>query len=1151
MCYKDLGYGGFTLELFNRNFSPRTLKELNMAWPRTCGIRFKLISIFILIKVLPLIVLAWIAWNGILLLGQNVEDRVNKLSTDAGETINDISNMSVESSIRALDLKSRETIERLTTDTARKVAEFLYARDNDILLAASLEPSEDNYRKFLAPLNRNITEHQPWVLNESGDVWVPEDPENGQGHRVSARNPDNAKDFHSRPPDNIGIRTKKPLFLEMTYVDLKGNELIKITTSDLLPKTRKNIADKANTYCKAEGYFDELQKLKAGEVYVSEVIGPYLKSPIIGPYTKVRAEEKGIPFTPEKAGYAGKENPVGEKFKGLIRWASPVVKNGKIKGYVTLALDHTHLMEFTDHIVPTSERYTAISDASTGNYAFMWDYKDRNISHPRDYFIVGYDPETGQPAVPWLEAEMYDDFTQSNKTISRWMENATVFKNQSLQKKPSIELTDAGLLGLDCRFLNFAPQCDGWHNLTENGGSGSFVILWSGLWKLTTAAAIPYHTGIYSGKRGFGFITIGANVYEFHKAATETGEKIEGISSAFQKSLEDQNEETQRILRDSQAKTSRRISFSTLLMIILVIFIAIWMASTLTKKITNMIKGIKKFQGGDLDHRLTVDSSDEVGELATTFNEMSDDIQKLILDLRQAEEKYRGFFENATEGIFRTTIDGKLVNVNPAFAKLLGYDSPKELLSTVNDIGSQLYVDPKRRKQLIRELLKNGNVQDFEYEVRLPSGESRFLTSYCRLVTDQDGQIYLEGMSTDISERKLKEKAEIEKEAALSANKSKSEFLANMSHEIRTPLNAIMGMTEMLSESGLTDEQKKYVSLFKSAGESLLKLINEILDFSKIEAGQMAIHHAAFNLHDMLESLSSIMGMQARNKNLEFNSSINPDVPQWVKGDELRLKQILMNLLGNAVKFTDEGYVEVSVQASYKDERNVEVNFEIKDTGIGIDAGKISTVFDSFTQADSTATRQYGGTGLGLAISKRLAELMGGSIGVVSDHGEGSIFYVNIPFEVITPPKNIIQSSAEQHHKGSVDSSPKTILVVEDSRSNRLLLEHFLGSTEHRLIMAENGMEGLEIFKTTPGIDAILMDMQMPVMDGIRATEEIRRYEQENGLHPVMIIALTANAFEEDRKNSIEAGCDHYLSKPVKKADLINLLGEGIKTKEQ
>ncbi|WP_432735841.1 ATP-binding protein [Maridesulfovibrio sp. FT414] len=1115
-----------------------------MHQPRSIGIRCKLIAIFIVIKVLPLIALAWLAWSGIVLLGQNVAEKVTHLSDETGRSVTAISETAVASSIRALDLKSREAIERLTTDTARRVADFLYDRDNDVLLAATVEPSEDNYRRFLAPLTRYVTDHRPWVMNEAGTAWVPEKNPEKETDKLSARNPDNAKDFNSRPPDADMIRVRKPLFLEMTFVDLKGVERVKVTTSDILSPERRNVSDRVNTYCKAETYFTELKKLAPGEVYVSEVIGPYLRSPLIGPYTKVRAEQKGIAFEPEKAAYAGKENPVGKRFQGLVRWATPVFKDGKVIGYVTLALDHTHIMEFSDHIVPTEERYTAISDASTGNYAFIWDYKDRNISHPRDYFITGYDPETGLPAVPWLSVGMYDDFMSSGKNISEWEKTAPVFEDQSLKKKPAAELTDAGLLGLDCRYLNFAPQCDGWNNLTKDGGSGSFVILWSGLWKLTTAAAIPYHTGIYSGSRGFGFVTIGANVYEFHKDATMTGKQIEAMAVSFRESLEDQNVKTQELLRETQARSARELTGSTAGMIVAVILVAVWMASVLTRKITYIIKGMREFKSGNMDHRLKVESRDEFGQLAVSFNEMSDDIQKLIGNLRKAEEDFRGIFENATEGFFRTTFDGRMVSANPAFARLMGYESPQDMMERVTDIGAQLYADPACRQNLIRELEEKGVVRGYECEVKIPSGGTRFMNTYCRLVTDENGSRYMEGMITDVTERKLKEKAEIDRESALAANQAKSEFLANMSHEIRTPLNAILGMTEMLYESDLTEEQEKYVSLFRTAGEGLRRLIDEILDFSKIEAGQMVLFETPFNLPELMENVASIMGVQARSKGLEFESRVSGNTPELVRGDIMRLRQVLMNLLGNAVKFTEKGAVKVSLDTIFKDEENIRATFRVSDTGIGIEQGKISEIFESFTQADSSTTRRYGGTGLGLAISRRLVELMGGSIEVESRMGEGTSFAFTLPFEVCFRDDDS-RSGSSLEVGTLVDNRPKKILIVEDSKSNRMLLEHYLKKTGHMLVMAENGREGVDIYRESRDIDVILMDVQMPVMDGIDATRAIRAFERDEGVGPVQIVALTANAYADDEKKCFDAGCDNYLSKPVSKADLLALIGDG------
>ena len=1105
---------------------------------KSIGIRCKLITIFIVIKVLPLIVLAWVAWSGIDQLGRSVRDKVAALSEQTQQVIGEVGDLAVTSSIRALDLRSREAIERLTTDAARDVASFLYGRDDDIRLAATFDPTQDNYARFVRGQTRKVQGHRPWVLNEAGDAWVPEDGGPRPATMVEARNPDNAKDFHYRPPEERGLLTDRPVYLEMTFVDTQGRERVKVTTSDLLSPELRDVSDPANTYCKAETYFADLKKLKPGQIYVSEVIGPYLRSPIIGPYTRKRAREKGIEFKPEEAGYAGKENPVGKRFRGLIRWAAPVVRDGRVIGYVTLALDHTHVMEFTDHLVPTDERYTAIPDAGSGNYAFMWDYKDRNISHPRDYFITGYDPETGQPAVPWLEEALYEEFAAGSRDVSKWTEHAPVMQEQSLMKKPSAELTRQGLLGLDCRYLNFAPQCEGWHNLTKNGGSGSFVIYWSGLWKLTTAAAIPYFTGRYgSTPRGFGFVTIGANVHEFHKAARETGMKITAMASRFQKNLAAQNESTQQTLRRSMGDTTREITWSTAVMIGLVILVAVWMAGTLTRKITGMIDGIRRFQSGDMEHRLAVESGDEIGQLSTTFNEMADGIRDLVDNLRHTEENYRGFFENASEGIFRSTIGGRLVEVNPAFARLFGYESPEAMLADVSDLAGQVYVNPQRRRDLLSALKAQGSVRDFEYDIRLADGSVRSVASSCKLVRGRDGEIYLEGMETDITERRLKEQAEIEKEAALAASHAKSVFLANMSHEIRTPMNALLGMAEMLSETKLDEEQQRYVGLFRTAGDSLLKLLNEILDFSRIEAGQMVLDRAPVDLRALVANVEGIMSVQAGNQGLELLTRVDDEVPETVLGDRLRLKQILLNLVGNAVKFTERGSVRIGVGVVEAGPESAVVEFSVSDTGVGIEQAKLAEIFESFTQADSSTTREYGGSGLGLTIARELVELMGGSIEVQSSPGAGSTFRFRVPFAV----------SGERAEPASrpvpVDQGGgRKVLLVEDSESNRILVQHYLKGTAHELRIALNGREAVEMFRADPSVDVILMDVLMPVMDGLEATRRIRAFEAEAGLDPVPIVALTANAFQEDRDRCMAAGCTHYLSKPVRKADLLAML---------
>ena len=599
------------------------------------GIRSKLIAIFILIKVVPLVALAWFAWDEIAKLTDAVEKKSTRMIANTHDVVTGVSELATQNSIRALDLKSRETIERLTTDTAKQVAAFLYDRDKDILLAARIPANASLYRQFLDSRIRPVVLHHPWVMDDNGERWVPGKATDTTNEPiVKARNDDNRRDFHYRPPDRDGIIENRPLYLEMTFIDLLGNEIVKVGTAGQLASPRQNVADPANTYCRAETYFKALKQLKPGEIYVSEVIGPYVQGHMIGTYSRAKAKDRGIPFAPEQSGYAGKENPVGIRFKGLVRWGTPVLKEGRIIGYVTLALDHTHIMEFTDHVVPTAERYSAISDAGSGNYAFMWDYKGRNISHPRDYFIVGYDPETGKQSVPWLDEEMYGIWQQSDMSMDTFQSQAPQFKAQALSKKPASPLTQAGMLGLDCRYLNFAPQCTGWHNLTQNGGSGSFLIFWSGLWKLTTAAAIPYYTGLYGHHpRGFGYVTIGANVDEFHRSAMETAETIRDIEAGFTQKLEVEKKDHLALMRASLQKAFRHLSFYTLLMIVFVIFIAILMAGVLTTRITTIVKGIRRFQQGDRSYRLIQQSSDEMGQLAQAYNEMADTVQTHINDV--------------------------------------------------------------------------------------------------------------------------------------------------------------------------------------------------------------------------------------------------------------------------------------------------------------------------------------------------------------------------------------------------------------------------------------------------------------------------------------------------------------------------------------
>ena len=603
------------------------------------GIRNKLIVIFILIKVLPLAALAWFAWYRITGLQANIELHFQQAAEEGRGVARQVATLATESSIRALDQKSRESIERLTTDTARDVAQFLYDRDRDIEFAARLEPSEALFRQFLESRLRPVVESPAMEMAEDGHNWKPAGLVGDYQPVVEARNQDNASDFHSRPPDAMGRTVQRPLYLEMTFVDRQGQERIKVTTSELMTAAHQDVSRRENTFCRAESYFAELVKLQAGEIYVSEVIGAYRPTHLIGAYTRKRAEELGLPFAPEGSAYASLENPVGQRFQGLVRWAIPVTREGEIIGWVTLALDHTHLMEFTDHLLPTEERTSAMINAGSGNYAFMWDHQNRSISHPRDYFIYGYNPETGEPEPPWLEEELHDAWQRSGQPLTEFLRSVPVFDHQSLEKKPSEAQARSGRVGLDCRYQNFSPQCEDWHNLTQYGGSGSFVIYFSGLWKLTTVAAIPYFTGQYgASQRGFGYVTIGANVDEFHRAAMASAGQISEAEETHIGKLEEQSKANQEFLAGTMERLTRDLAVSTGAMVVLVVFVAIWMASLLTGRITTIISGLRRFQQGEMDHRLKIRSGDEMEDLANSFNSMANSVEQAMADISETSK---------------------------------------------------------------------------------------------------------------------------------------------------------------------------------------------------------------------------------------------------------------------------------------------------------------------------------------------------------------------------------------------------------------------------------------------------------------------------------------------------------------------------------
>ena len=374
--------------------------------------------------------------------------------------------------------------------------------------------------------------------------------------------------------------------------------------------------------------------------------------------------------------------------------------------------------------------------------------------------------------------------------------------------------------------------------------------------------------------------------------------------------------------------------------------------------------------------------------------------------------------------------------------------------------------------------------------------------------------------------------------AASTANQAKSQFLAHMSHEIRTPLNSILGMNELLAEKVGDQQLLSYITTTRLAGESLLALISDVLDLSKIEAGQLTLASEPIILRKLIKRGVAIQQGFAKEKGLTITAKLDPDLPHQVLGDPDRLQQIFLNLLNNAIKFTDSGTVAISAWPT----ADGRLHIRVADTGIGISQEAVETIFDSFIQADADITRKYGGTGLGLTICNNLAESMGGKLTVESNLGHGSTFTLSLPLQPLPKQqKQKIDKPIETKKPAALnDLQQKTlnILAVDDTHGNLMLISAFLNETPHHVITAANGKEAVNIYKSHP-LDLVIMDLLMPIMDGYEATRNIRALEKEQNLPEIPIIAFTAQALKEDLDKAIAAGCTLHLTKPVRKAKLL------------
>ncbi len=570
----------------------------------------------------------------------------------------------------------------------------------------------------------------------------------------------------------------------------------------------------------------------------------------------------------------------------------------------------------------------------------------------------------------------------------------------------------------------------------------------------------------------------------------------------------------------------------------------------------------------------------ELQALATTINEMSAKLaqsvrenttlqgrlgeesagrQKAEESAQRSESLYRGIVEDAIEAILRVSLSGRMLGANPAAARLLGYGSVAELLSSSDNVRTQLYAHPEDRDALLATLHARGSVANMEVEMRRRDGRILWTSLSARLVRDLDGRpLHIQTFASDVTDRKRAEaelarhRAHLEelvqertvelhqaKETAELASRAKSSFLANMSHELRSPLNAMLGFARLLSrDPELAPRARDDLGVVLRSGEHLFGLINQVLEMSKIESGQVAADPVGFDLHNLLEELTEIYAVTAQNKGLSLETQVAPGMPRHVRADAVKLRQVLVNLLSNAIKFTERGGVLLKAM-SLGDGR---VRFEIVDTGVGIAEKDLPRLEEPFVQAEA-GRRSGEGAGLGLAICRGFSQMLGGELAIHSKLGVGTSVRFTLPLTMLDGPAPATAVMRSRVRGLAAGERAWRLLAVDDMEEGRRLLVRLLEPLGFEVREAADGEEALKTWREwRPHL--IWMDMRMPGMDGMSATRRIRAEAERSwpvGPHPV-IVALTASSFEEQRREILAAGCDDFLRKPFAEEALFEVL---------
>jgi PAS domain S-box-containing protein len=514
-------------------------------------------------------------------------------------------------------------------------------------------------------------------------------------------------------------------------------------------------------------------------------------------------------------------------------------------------------------------------------------------------------------------------------------------------------------------------------------------------------------------------------------------------------------------------------------------------------------------------------------------------------DTKLAEEasRRRTLFEQAPDGIVSINpATATIVDFNEAACRQLGYTREEFSALSISDV--EAIESHEQTRVRIAEVLRTGRI-DFETCQRTRHGEIRNVLVTAQTIDIPNHPVYY-CFWRDITDRKrIEQDLVVAKELAEAANRAKGEFLANMSHEIRTPMNGVIGMTGLLLDTELSAEQRRCAEAIRSSGESLLGLVNDILDFSKIEAGRLELEIVDFDLDSLFSEFASTLAVRAKDKGVEFACAVAPNVPTRLRGAPGQLRQILTNLISNAVKFTSHGKVYVQTCLLEETDSEAVLRFNVRDTGIGIPADKLERLFDKFFQADASTTRRYGGTGLGLAISKQLVELMGGEIGVISELGNGAEFWFSVRLAKQEPQR--VSSDSDAANLASSDTALEVrrrgarVLVAEDNIVNQEVALGILRKLGLRADAVADGVEAIEALRTLP-YDLVFMDVQMPELDGLETTRLIRDPNSPVRHHNIPIVAMTANAMRGDRERCLDAGMNDYVRKPVSPRDFVDAL---------